>query len=229
MTEYNFTLILDGDVEDHVDELFDAGLDDALLGETNGIAYAEFDREAPSLLEAITEAIGQVRSVPGIAVSRVEPEDYVTAAEIASQTGKSREAIRLLAAGKRGSGSFPRPYLRVRNRSPLWRRSEILAWTSSDPETQADAAAIGLLNAQLEIERLSHTIPKRQLAILQALQTSGPATAREVSEILPAPNVKALMRSLEEALQQVRTLDSANTSAHRDSSAAPGTPSPTRR
>jgi hypothetical protein len=58
----------------------------------------------------------------------------------------------------------------MRNRSPLWRWSEILAWTSSDPDRQADAAAIGLLNAQMETERLRQTIPRRQLAILQTLK-----------------------------------------------------------
>jgi predicted DNA-binding transcriptional regulator AlpA len=219
MTEHNFTLMLDGDVESHIDGLYEAGLDDALLGETNGIAYAAFDRDAPSLLEAIVDAIGQVHSVPGIEVIRVEPEDYLTAAEIASHTGKSREAIRLLAAGKRGSGNFPRPALRMRNRSPLWRWSEILAWTSSDPDRQADAAAIGLLNAQLEVERVSRTIPERQLAILQALQ-SAPASAGELSQVLPRLDVDGLMRSLEDALEKVRAATT-DRPAHRSLEGAP--------
>ena len=181
---HNFSLMLEGDIDAHTDELYEAGLDDAMLGETNGIPYAEFDREAPTRLEAIASAIGQVRSVPGVDVVRVEPEEYMTATEIAQRTGKSREAIRLLATGQRGRGDFPRPFLRLRDRSPLWRWSEIAAWSSSDPEVQADAAAIGALNAHLEVERLSRLLPEREVDILRSMSIDVTVSHRDIDDAL---------------------------------------------
>jgi len=184
MTEHNFTLILEGDVDGHADELYEAGLDDALLGEVNGIPYAEFDREAPDLLQAIASAIAQVRSMPDLDVIRVEPEEYLTQAEIAQRTGKSREAIRLLATGQRGRGDFPRPSLRQRDRSPLWRWSEIIAWTSSDPVARATAAALGALNAQLEYARLVRSLPDEQAEILSELTTTMSPSDRDIEDAL---------------------------------------------
>ena len=93
MAEYNFTLILDGDVENHLDELFEAGCDDATFGTVDGVHYADFDREASSLAEAIASAIDDVESVPGLRVRRVEPDDLVTASEIAGRL--QRKAARI--------------------------------------------------------------------------------------------------------------------------------------
>jgi predicted DNA-binding transcriptional regulator AlpA len=194
LIEHNFSLMLEGDVDAHADELYEAGLDDAMLGETNGIPYVEFDREAPTRLEAIVSAIRQVRSVRGVDVVRVEPEEYLTAAEIARRTGKSREAIRLLATGQRGDGAFPRPFLRLRDRSPLWRWSEITAWTSSDPEIQADAAAIGALNAHLEISRLSRLLPAREVAILRGMS---------IDVNLSRPDIDDALEHIEQAREKL--------------------------
>lgn len=53
---HNFVLALAGISEPNgelEDALFDAGCDDATLAFRNGVAYLEFDREAPSLDDAI--------------------------------------------------------------------------------------------------------------------------------------------------------------------------------
>ncbi len=66
---YSFTLILSG-VEDITPELengiYGGGCDDALLGMTEGAIFLDFDREAGSLMEAITSAIKQVENAPGL-------------------------------------------------------------------------------------------------------------------------------------------------------------------
>jgi len=108
----------------------------------------------------------------------------LTAAEIALRTGKSREAIRLLASGQRGRGDFPRPALRLRDRSPLWRWTEIAAWTSADPAVQADAAAIGALNAHLEITRLSRLLPEREVHILRSMSIDLNLSRRDIDDAL---------------------------------------------
>jgi hypothetical protein len=54
-------------------------------------------------------AVDQVESIQGLRVMRVEPDDIVTMAEIADRSDRTRESVRLLIAGQRGPGGFPRP------------------------------------------------------------------------------------------------------------------------
>jgi hypothetical protein len=52
MANHNFTLIITGPVNEHLDDLFEAGCSDALIGEVNGVHFADFDRKGPSWLVA---------------------------------------------------------------------------------------------------------------------------------------------------------------------------------
>lgn len=149
MPEHTFTLILTGPVDEHIDDLYDAGLDDAMIGATDGVPYAEFDREAATLADAVRSAIRDVETVPRVRVTRVEPDDIVTAAEIAQRLGRSRESVRLLIAGKRGAGDFPAPVSHLRQRTRLWRWSDVIAWDRG--ERQPEAELIAALNAALAV------------------------------------------------------------------------------
>lgn len=64
-----FTLVLDAPPEVIVgpfaDALFEAGCDDASLGAADGQVRLDFDREAPTLIEAVCSAIEEVASVGG--------------------------------------------------------------------------------------------------------------------------------------------------------------------
>jgi len=63
--EFEFTLILSGVREltpDVLDAFYEAGCDDALIGMCDGVAYAEFCREADSLSQAMLSAIGNVEA-----------------------------------------------------------------------------------------------------------------------------------------------------------------------
>lgn len=153
--EYNFTLIVEGDVESKMDELFEAGCDDATFGSVGGVHYGEFDREATSFAEAISSAIADVESVGGLRVRRVEPDDLVTAAEIAERLGRSRESVRLLIAGERGAGDFPSPVSHARQRNRLWRWSEVSRWTGEADEAEIDRALrVAATNAALELRAI---------------------------------------------------------------------------
>ncbi|MGH9334471.1 MAG: hypothetical protein ACRD21_12055, partial [Vicinamibacteria bacterium] len=58
--KHNFVLVVSGVSEPDSrleDALYEAGCDDAILAFRNGVAYLEFDREAPSLEDAILSAI----------------------------------------------------------------------------------------------------------------------------------------------------------------------------
>src|SRR5437660_5119090 len=106
MEKHEFTLILHGFSEltdDVEDRLFEAGCDDALLGVLDGTPFLDFTREASSLKDAILSAIRDVAKA-GFEVVRIEPDDLVSAAEIARRAGRSRESIRQLRTAERGPG-----------------------------------------------------------------------------------------------------------------------------
>ena len=74
MKTYEFDVILNGPAEvtdEQADALFAAGCDDATPVSSGGVTWIHFDREAPSLEEAIRSAIAQVQAT-GFRVSKVE-------------------------------------------------------------------------------------------------------------------------------------------------------------
>jgi hypothetical protein len=161
MLEHNFTLIIDGDAETKIDALFEAGCNDATFGSIDGVHYAEFDREASTLGEAIFSAVANVESVPGLRVRHVEPDDLVTASEIAERLGRTRESVRLIIGGKRGSGEFPAPYSHLRCRNRLWRWSEVAEWVGESSKEEATRAHfIAAVNALLELRSNVPELPE---------------------------------------------------------------------
>jgi hypothetical protein len=73
-----------------------------------GAPRVSFDREAPSLVDAVTAAIAEVEAT-GLRVVRVDDRDWVTLADVAARIGRSREIVRLWALGRKGPGGFPPP------------------------------------------------------------------------------------------------------------------------
>jgi hypothetical protein len=150
---HNFTLFVTGqDILDDetMDALFEAGCDDALLGERDGAQYAVFDREADTFSEALASAIHTLRStVPELQVVRIEPDELVTLASIAERSGRSREYIRLLATGERGPGGFPAPVAYADHKTRLWHWPDVAHWlTEHDKaEVEVDAEAADLVAA----------------------------------------------------------------------------------
>ncbi len=83
--EYEFTLIFSGVTElnrEVLDAFYESGCDDALIGMREGVAYAEFGREAESFREAVLSAICDVKSAGvGATVEHVEPDEFITLSE----------------------------------------------------------------------------------------------------------------------------------------------------
>lgn len=74
MTTYEFDVVLTGQTEvteEQAEALFAAGCDDATPASSNEVAWIHFDREAPSLEEAIRSAVAQVRAA-GLSVKKIE-------------------------------------------------------------------------------------------------------------------------------------------------------------
>lgn len=83
MKTYEFTLVfnLPEMSEATADALFSAGCDDCTPWQSNGVAGADFDREAKSLREAITSAIADAQAA-GVRVLRIETEEATTVVEL---------------------------------------------------------------------------------------------------------------------------------------------------
>ena len=168
MGTYEFTLILEGaDVldEEAADALFEAKCGDATFGEVDACQYADFTRRARSLAEAVGSAKRAIESaVPGVRVIRVEPEDLVTAADIAERTGRSRESVRLLIAGQRGPGGFPAPVSHLKSRGRIWKWADVVRWFASAlseaHHSIKEADFISALNGALEVRRMAHRIER---------------------------------------------------------------------
>jgi len=175
MPNYEFTLILSG-VSDVTGEMesavFEAGCDDALLGVQNGAVFLDFHRDADSPMNAIATAVADVTDA-GFEIERIEPDDLVSAADIARRTNRSRTSIMQLRKGQRGPGGFPNPVTCARGRTPVWRWSSVADWFARhELIVQNDdvqyARTIAFVNAAIDISRI--TLPDRQSEVKEILR-----------------------------------------------------------
>ncbi|MCU5774659.1 DNA-binding protein [Erwiniaceae bacterium BAC15a-03b] len=145
MAFYNFTLTVSGinlDTEGHEDALFEAGCDDAMLSYYGKAIYLEFERDAPSLKNAIATAIQDIEGA-GIG-ARVESVDstLVGLSDIAELSDLSRQAITMLKDGTRGKGDFPNPIQRITGQSPLWDWAEVAQWLENCGRIATDSGLV---------------------------------------------------------------------------------------
>lgn len=121
---FSFTLVLSPSFSELNEEvetaIYEAGCSDALLGMRDGIPFLDFDRKAPTFEEAVLSAIRDVKKA-GFEVHHVEPDDLVSASEIARRTGKTRQAVH-----QRIARGFPPPASSLKGTIPLWRWSDVV-------------------------------------------------------------------------------------------------------
>lgn len=173
MTAYEFVLKLNREIsDDELEALYEVGLGDAGI-ETGPVGtMADFSREAPSLAEAIASAVRDIEKVPGLRAIGVKCDNMVTAADIATRVGVSREAVRLWATGQRGRGGFPVPLLITTGGEKVWDWQQVVPWLSEETEeTEANVAVIGALHVLATADRV--------LAARDALRTEPDDSARE--------------------------------------------------
>lgn len=153
MRTHVFTLILDRAPSDEdLDRLFEARFDDAIFGVEGGLVTAQFDRAAPTLADAIVEAVRGLDSLGFVAV-RVQDDDLLTLADIASRVGQSRESIRRYAVGARGPGGFPSPVNPDRrDGTTFYRWSEVAPWLRTKLHVEIEETDPALVMANLVLQ-----------------------------------------------------------------------------
>ncbi len=175
MSVFHFTLIVEGpDLQDEarIGALFEAGCDDAAVGQSDGVQFVDFDREAGTLDGAILSAVDDLERLDGVEVVRIADAGLASLADIAARLGRTRESVRLLVKGARGPGGFPKPVTDPRSRYRLWRWSDVERWFTEQlgeelPCSQDRVATA--LNAALEFRN------HRRL-----LGSTSPVTLREL-------------------------------------------------
>jgi hypothetical protein len=88
----------------------------------------------------VTSAIKDVERA-GFTVDHVEPDEFVTMAQIARRAGRSRENIRQLVGGLRGPGGFPPPVANATQRSPIYSWTDVEQWLSTVSEAGSRSGA----------------------------------------------------------------------------------------
>lgn len=163
---YEFTLSVAGGALTHAlaDELYEAGCDDMTFEGSFDAGpapiTAHVDREAGSFMDAVMSAITDIESVPGLRVEALEAGDMVTLGEIAKRLKRTRESVRLLMTGRRGSGGFPAPIARIGRHGTVWSWPDVVAWANRSLGTNIDpgvAAEAPVVNAALRLRRASQS------------------------------------------------------------------------
>jgi hypothetical protein len=160
MATYEFTLRIDREVsEEEADALYGAFSDGSVMT-GDGCTEIEFTREAKSWAEAIGSAIRDVESATDLMVTGAGQEDLVSISDIAHRARRSREAVRLWTAGKRGPGGFPAPAWESPSGERFWSWAEVAAWIR---------AALNLaVEAQPDELRWADEVLKARLAVSEA-------------------------------------------------------------
>lgn len=188
MSEHRFLLDLRDAVltDDLLNGLFEAGCDDATFAGEGTRWAADFTREADTFADAVGTAISQLeRAVPGLRVRRVvldDAEDLVTASEIGRRADMSREAIRLLANGERGDGSFPAPTRVLDGGQRLWDWLEVATWfarrtTPLTLPSDAHGYVLRAFNSALDLRAASAQVGATERQAIMGV-------VREAAEIL---------------------------------------------
>lgn len=151
-----FTLVLDrAPTDDEFHALVEVGCDDATFGVEQGLAVAEFDREAATMADAIASAVVAVESV-GLRAVRVMDQDLLSLADIADRIGQSRESVRRYATGERGPGGFPPPVNPGREGVVFYRWSEVAPWLREHLDLDAPDPDPTLVVANLVLQARRH-------------------------------------------------------------------------
>lgn len=184
MSEYEFTLkfklpVPDGNAEDYIEALAEAGCDDALVGVgLAGRISLEFIREADSAKSAVYSAILDVQKAIGGAKLLEASPDLVGITDVASMLDVTRQVIRKLV--DKNYAAFPSPV--YDNSFAIYRFSDVLKWMSENTrrEIKAPLQEVADINRVLNLYRDARKLEPANDAIDNCLGRSIPKDIRAI-------------------------------------------------
>jgi hypothetical protein len=180
MPVFDFTLRLNRmPDEDQIEALYEAGCGDGTFSGGSTHAAADFHREAGTWAQALGSAVADIEKVPGLLVIGAGQDDQVTMLDIARRAGRSRETVRLWAAGKRGPGGFPAATWTSPGGERFWSWPEVAAWLR-------DLRGIAVDVSPDEIQWADYILTDRlrKMEARRALAMADPAFSREFRRLL---------------------------------------------
>jgi hypothetical protein len=134
----------------------------------SGTVRLWLDWPAWSLTEAVVDAVHAVEAT-GLRVLRVDADDWVTAGDVARRIGRSRETVRLWAAGRMGPGGFPPPLNPGRD-TTFYSWAEVLAWLRhrGGIDLPDDEPVLAAANLAVQLRALMRRVPRAR-ALLRLL------------------------------------------------------------
>lgn len=167
MKEYDFTLKFtlrnsDIDPDIYVEKLYESGCDDALIGiGKKGYISLNFTRESTSAVEAISNAVSDVRKViPQACLIEASP-DLVGITDVAEILDCSRQNVRKLILNQ-SQLSPPAVYEGAQD---IWHLADILDWLIKYKAYQIDESLIEIAKANENLniaQKLSKLDPELQ-------------------------------------------------------------------
>ncbi len=157
MAEYDFTLkfditSLECEPESLLDQLYEAGCDDAIIGIGRSSRIAlNFTREARSASEAISSALRDVnKAIPQAKLIEATP-DFVGLTDIADILGCSRQNIRNIYI--KYQSSFPSPI--HEGSTTIWHLAKVLSWFKEKEsyKVEDNLLEISKTNMKINLER----------------------------------------------------------------------------
>jgi hypothetical protein len=124
--------------------------------ETKAYTQVKFDRDAPTLMDAIVSGVQDLDRV-GLLARRVrDDDDLVTLAVIAERVGRSREAVRLWSIGRTGPGGFPQP-ANPELSTAFYRWSEVAPWLRErmNLDVPAPEPVLAAVNLALQLRAIA--------------------------------------------------------------------------
>jgi len=175
MKEYNFALIfklehLDINPNDYVEQLYEVGCDDALIGVgKKGFISLDFVRESSSAYEAVKSAINNVKSViTGAQLKSISP-DFVGVTELANLFECTRQNMQKFV----NKPNFPSP-ISVHPQK-IWHLVDILKWFAENNydnyknEELLELSELTMqINIQIESKTSKHSIVKQAEELVAA-------------------------------------------------------------
>lgn len=163
MPNQRFTLIVEGaDLQSQplIDELFEAGCGDATFGRSDGVQYADFDREAPSPGAAILSAVRDIEQFEGVHVTGVIDVEPAVLTGTTAPTERARESPRPPVATAPRPDEVPTPEATLRSPHRLWPWSGGTSLPTRLAEQAPDRSSLALvLDAGLEFPLYDHDTP----------------------------------------------------------------------
>ena len=173
MTVYDFTFVVDADPADETfeDRFIEAGCDDATFILMRGNVLLSFDREGNSYREAVLSAYEQILQT-GAGIVRFEPDFLVSAAEIASRSHLTKQAVGLFIKGERRDG-FPAPSARVNSASPLWDWVNVSRWMVDHGKLDIDVYCNALVSRIINVgSQVNNLTGERSINIREMLEAA---------------------------------------------------------